>query len=301
MDLGGAAFPHELHQLTGGGATDYRVVDENHSPPLDGRGDRIELEADSPVTQHLARLDEGPPHVAVLDEPVGVGDAGFEGEPLSGRYAGLRDRHHHIGLDGMLHGEASTHLVPGGVDVLPVELGIGPGEVDELEYAELGIGRLERERSTASPRGVDDHHLSGGDLPDEAGTEDVEPGRLRGDDPSVVAQATEAKRPEPVGIADSDEPALIHQRQRKGSLEGRQDLDEGHFETPVVGSLVLDRPGNRLDHQLGVGGAPGSITDRRPGRAALVRFPLWARAIEVVPIWRWTGWAFSQQLEPVVE
>ena len=186
--------------------------------------------------QLLGGGDERPPDVAVLDQPVPVGNARLPGEALGGRHAGLRHRHHHVGLGRRLAGQLLAHPLPGGVDVLGVQLGVGPGEVDELEQAELRIGLGVALRADAGS--VDDDHLRRLDLPDGHRPDDVEPGRLAGQDPAPF-QPAEDQRAEPVGIPDADEAGVVHQHERKGPPQAGQDPLQRPFQVATVGARLV--------------------------------------------------------------
>src|SRR5690606_22590072 len=123
-------------------------------------------ETDAPVTKHLGGLDEGPAHIAVLDQPVVIRDAAGRGEALRRGDPRLGHRHHHVCIHRMLPGQTASHLGAGGVDVAPVHLAVGSGEVDELEETETWLDLYKRVIAPDSG-GVDDHPLARADLPDE--------------------------------------------------------------------------------------------------------------------------------------
>ena len=59
---------------------------------------------------------------------------------LRGGDARLGDRHHHVGVDRRLARELLAHALARRVHAVAVEHGVGTGEVDELEQAELRVG-----------------------------------------------------------------------------------------------------------------------------------------------------------------
>ena len=82
----------------------------------------------------------------------------------------------------------------------PVELAVGPGQVDELEDAQAGIDPTGGEGVQGpAPGGVDDDHLTRLDLAHEVGADDVQGGRLGGQHPPRVelAQAEGTEGPCP--------------------------------------------------------------------------------------------------------
>ena len=159
-----------------------------------------------------------------------------------------------------------AHALAGGVHRLAVEAAVGPGEVDELEQAQLGVDALGGEgRQRPGAGGVDDHHLARVELADEVGAHDVEGGRLRGQDPPVVEPA-QAQGAEAVGVAHPDHVGVVHQDQGEGALQLGQDLDQGPLEVAAVaagGDLGRHGDADELGHQVAVV-ADGAGQDARP-------------------------------------
>ena len=187
MDLGRAGLAEHLGELPLGGAPHDRVVDDHE--PLAGHvlPQRVELHAHGPSPQLLARGDEAAADVAVLHQALAERDAAAPGEALRRGHAGLGHAHDHVGLDGRLLGELLADVDAGLVDALVVEPGVGAGEVDELEQAELGVDPLVGEGAQRpGPGGVDDDHLAGVELAHEVGADDVERGALRGQHPAAA-------------------------------------------------------------------------------------------------------------------
>ncbi len=174
-------------------------------------------------------------------------------EALRGGDAGLGDRHHHVGFDHRLTGECLAHALARRVHALAVEVGVGPGEVDELEEAELGIGFGEA-LAVVQARRVDDDHLAGLDLAHEVGADDVERCGLAGEHPATL-DATEDQRPEPVGVAHADEVGLVHHHEREAALELRQHVGQRPLELlAVAAGLRLVLVADELGDERGVGG-----------------------------------------------
>ncbi len=67
------------------------------------------------------------------------------GVPLGGRDARVRDPHHEVRLHRRLLGQQLAHPAPRPVHLPAVEAGVGAGEVDELEDAEVGVHAVGRE------------------------------------------------------------------------------------------------------------------------------------------------------------
>ena len=215
----------------------------------------------------------------------------------------------------MLHRQLHPHPAARLVQVAPLHVRVGPGEVDQLEDAQGGcrLGEPDGPRRLA---GLEDDDLAGLDVADVLGADDVEarPSRTTGTSRrsrrrrstarrrgrrAAAGQAAEDERPEAERVADADDPPLVEDDQAVGAADPRQDPQER-----------LDRVGRRLvgeqrGQQLRVGrgrqpgataGAAGSSSSR-----VLTRLPLWPIASARRGPSRYVGWAFSQTVDPVVE
>ena len=69
---------------------------------------------------------------------------------------------------------------------------------------------------------VDHQQFAGLELPHEVGADRVEGRGLRRQHPAPVTERAQAQGPEPVRVADADEPMLIEDDQRKRPLQLRQ-------------------------------------------------------------------------------
>ncbi len=168
--------------------------------------------------------------------------------------------------DRALGGEQLAHAPAGAVDLVAVEHGVRPGEVDELEDAELGVEPLHREGlPRPHPAAVDHHHFAGLELADEGGADHVEGGGLRCQHPPRLElvgglQPTEAQRPEAVRVTDADQPVGVEEHEGEGPFERRHHRQEGLLEVlallppALVGQLGREGPAEQLGHQVAVGG-----------------------------------------------
>ena len=221
MHLGGPGLAQHLGELLLGGAPHDRVVDDDDALARHVLSERVELHPHGPRPELLAGSDEAAADVAVLHHALAVGDPAPPGEALRGGHARLRYAHHHVRLDGGLVGQLLADVHPGLMDALVVKPRVGSGEVHVLEEAQPWVDAIVGKRPQGSrPRGVDDHHLAGVELPHEVGADDVQRGALRGEHPTLVELA-EAQGAEPVGIAHTDDPALVHHDEGEGPLEAR--------------------------------------------------------------------------------
>ncbi len=171
---------------------------------------------------------------------------------LRGGDARLRHRHHHVGVDRRLARELLTHALARRVHALAVEVGVGTGEVDELEQAELGVGFGEALRVHA--RRVDHEHLARLDLAHEVRAHDVERRALARQHPPAL-DPTEHERPEAVRVAHADEVRLVHHHEREPTFELREHVQQRLFEVAAVGArLGVVVVGDELGDERGVGG-----------------------------------------------
>ena len=235
MYLGGAGLTEHPDQRTLGVAAHDRVV--HHDQPLAGDhfAQRVQLEPDTQLADGLAGLDEGTPHVGVLDQALAVGDAGLLGVADGGRSTRLGHRDDQVRGDRVLAGQPAAHVQPGGVHRPAGDRGVRSGQVDVLEDApgRSGVGEPER----AQPVGVDGDHLAGFDLADEGCADDVQARRLAADHPATV-QAAEHERVDAVGVAGRVERGLVHEHQAERTPQVPQHLQRGGLHGVVAGSPV---------------------------------------------------------------
>src|ERR1035437_1788139 len=90
----------------------------------------------STTTTLLARLDERARDVAVLDEPVVLGQTRGARETARGGVAGVGHGDHEIGVHGRLAPEDLAHAPARDLQRVPVHARVRAGEVDVLEHAE---------------------------------------------------------------------------------------------------------------------------------------------------------------------
>ncbi|MPM63467.1 hypothetical protein SDC9_110347 [bioreactor metagenome] len=247
MDLGRAGLAQHPDQRPLGVAAHDRVVDDDQALALDHVAQRVELQPDAELADGLGRLDERTSHVVVLDQALGVADAGFLGVADRGGHTGGRHRHHQVGLDRVLAGQRPADLDPGGVHRAAEDGGVGAGDVDVLEDAALPPDVGEPGRAQAV--GIDRDALPRLDLADERGADDVQGTGLRRDDPAALETA-QAQRPEALRVTGRVERLLVHEHQRERPPQVRQDLqrrgpqrlvveggDQGRQDRGVVGGI----------------------------------------------------------------
>ena len=124
LRTGLAEHPHE--GALGVTANDGVV---NHNEALAGNHglERVELQADTELTDGLRGLNEGSAHVGVLDQTVAVGDAGFFGVTNSGRDTGFGGGHDQVSLHRVLAGELTAHFNARFVDATTGNGGVRAG------------------------------------------------------------------------------------------------------------------------------------------------------------------------------
>ena len=185
--------------------------------------------------------------VAVLDQPVVLGQARGACEAVGGGVAGVGHRDHQVGVDRGLGGEDLAHSAAHLLQHPALEPRVGAREVDVLEDAvrrAVGGNDLPRLQPALGQR----HQLARSDLAHQLAADDVERAALGGD-AEAVAELAQRERPDPVRVAEGDHRALRHHHRRVGALETRHHR----------GDRVLDRA-RLLDREqrgddLGVRGA----------------------------------------------
>ena len=235
----GAGLAQHLGELLLRGAADDRVVDDDEPLAGDVLAQRVELHAHRPGAELLARGDEAAADVAVLHHALAERDAAAPGEALGRGHAGLGHAHHHVGLDGRLLGELLADADAGLVDALVVEAGVGPGEVDELEQAELA-GRSARPGTGCSERGPSASMttISPGSSSRTKWAPTMSRAGLSDASTQPVVELAEAQRAEAVRVAHADHAGLVHEHEGEGALEPGQHLGERPLEVAVVARLL---------------------------------------------------------------
>ena len=138
-----------------------------------------------------------------------------------GRGARLGHRDDQVGLDRVLLGQPAADLDAGGVHAAAGDRGVGPGQVDVLEDAALGLG--DREVLAAQAVLVDRDELARLDLADHRGADDVQRRGLAGDDPAAL-QPAEHQRADALRVAGGVEGVLVHEREAEGAAQLGQHL-----------------------------------------------------------------------------
>ena len=150
VHLGRARLAQHGHDRPLRVAADDRVVDDDDPLARDDVPERVQLQPDAALPDRLARLDEGPADIGVLDQSLPVRDAAGLGVADGGRGAGLRHRDDQVGLRRVLGGEPPADLDPGRLDA-PAGYGrVRAGQVHVLEQASPRL-RPGRRCGTAHP------------------------------------------------------------------------------------------------------------------------------------------------------
>ena len=152
------------------------------------------------------------------------------GVPDGGRRARLGHRDDQVGLGRVLLGQPAADLDPRGVHAAAGDRGVGPGQVDVLEDAALGLG--DREVLAAQPVLVDRDELAGLDLADHRGADDVQRRGLAGDHPATLEPA-EHQRAHALRVARRVERVLVHEREAEGAAQLGQHLHRGGLDRQV--------------------------------------------------------------------
>ena len=136
MNLLGPGASQQLDDVAAGGPADNRIVDHNHPLTAHRLRKGVELDSHRIFPLALARLDEGPADIAVLDKADPIWNAGSLCEAKRRIEAGIRHADDNIRLDGMLLPEQLAGAQTGCVHRSPLDHRIRAGEIDEFKDAE---------------------------------------------------------------------------------------------------------------------------------------------------------------------
>ena len=203
---GRPASRRRLHDLPARGPPHERIVDHRHPLALDGLAHGVQLHAHAHLAHGRGRLDERAAHVVVAREAVLQRHAGGDGV-AEGR-AVARVGHRRSRCRRATGRPAGDHARPCAlrdhVHGVAEDLGVGPGEVDQLEDAvgtARGGARPDGQASRcgrSAPRIIDD--LARLDLADVLGPGTGRARRSRRP-PSPARPAPDHQGPEAVGVA----------------------------------------------------------------------------------------------------
>src|SRR6516164_422463 len=160
----------------------------------------------------------------VADNPEFKGQPGFLGITDCRGHARIGDRDNDVGIDRALAGEFPSDALARLVDAPPLHDAVRAGEVDMLEDAETRIAIVKWPQALHAAR-ADDDDLSGCDIADKLGADDVERAGLRGEDPGV-GETAENQWPHSERIAHPNDLVLRKGYQRKGALDLPQGVDQ---------------------------------------------------------------------------
>ena len=158
---------------------------------------------------------------------------------------------------------------------------------------------------------VDRDQLTGLDLADHRGADDVQRGGLAGHDPAA-GQPAEHQRPETLRIPCRVQGPLVHEDQRVRAADQRQRgqrrfLDGGAARAVPAAAAGPRRPrrtarsGCRCRWSRRAPPAPAAGSTSAASSMVLIRLPLCPRARLADGVARNVGWAFSHTEAPVVE
>ncbi len=165
------------------------------------------------------------------------------------RHARIGHAEHEVGIDGKLAGQNAFHGASSLVDALPIDGGIGAGEINVLENAAarlFGLDGLQR----GNARIVDADDLARLHVAHEFGAHDVEAARLARNHPAAfVGKLAQAQRANAVRVAESV--------QRRGARQhhgiGAVDHFHGRFDALRKMVRLARVIANDLARNLGIG------------------------------------------------
>ena len=262
MHLGRSRLAQHADQGALGVAAHDGVIDDDQPRAGDHVSQRIQLQPDAQLADRLARLDEGPADVGVLDQPLPVRDAGSFGISNCRRRTRLGHRNHQIGIGRALARECPPHLNPNGVQPATGDHGVRPGQIHVLKQAALGVGL--GEGTTAQAIGVYGDHLAWRDFPDECGPHNVQRGGLTRDDPAAF-QPAKHQRPDALRIPRGVQGLFVHENQAERAAQPGQ-----HLKRRLLGVQAVEGGHKRRD-QRSVAGGVGHRSGKQ-GAGMLITF-----------------------------
>ena len=196
--------------------------------PAMASGSGFSLRRTASARSLLVRRDERPADVAVLHQPLAVGDPAGPGEALGRGDPRLGHAHDHVGVRRRLEPPAARPCGSGSRGPRGRRGGCRGGRCRRTRRCTAAA----RRRAATGPRGscgpsrVDHHQLARLDLAHEGGADDAQSRRLRGQHPALGrvgrAETAEAQRPEAERVAYPEEPLRAHQDEGERALEDRQ-------------------------------------------------------------------------------
>ena len=225
MNLFSPGFPQYPNNMGHRGAADDAVVHHYQPLPLNYFGQRVQLLADAQVAQPLFRLNKGAAYIAVLNQPIAVGNARLPGVAHGRRRRGVRNTHYQIGDNGMFPGQLRPHFPAGCIDQHPIQHAVRAGKVDMLENAHrppLGGAVIDGGTEAVA---VNDHRLSGLDVPRIFRAQMIQGAAFRGDNPALL-QSAQAQGPDAERIPGRQQGILGQGHYGKGPGQGTHTMEQ---------------------------------------------------------------------------
>ena len=257
MDLRRARVPQQADRLPAGGAPHDGIVDEDQALPLHHGADGVQLQSHAGLPLPLGGSDERPADVLVLRKADLIGDAGGSGVADGGVQPGVRDADHRVRLHRVLRRQEGPGPPARPADPGPIDHRIGPGKIDELEYAQPARHAAAAAPVRAHAGGVRRHHLAGLDIPQKLRAHRVQGAALGGEDDHPVLPAAHAQGPEAEGVPGGDQLRRGGDHQGVGPLQLVHGGGDGLLDAAAAEPLLHDHVGDDLGIRGGVeDGAP---------------------------------------------
>ena len=212
VHLARARLEQQAHNLARGRTPHDGVVHHHQPLACNHLAQGREFETHALLAQPLLRLNESARRVAVLNQPVAVGDARFGGVADRRRRARIGHGDHQVRVHRMLSRQNAPHPSAHLVQQSAVQVAVGAGEVDEFEHAQRVSGGGQPLVSV-QPVGVDDDNLAWGDLADKLRANRREGAGLRRQHPRR-AQPAQRQRAHTIRVAHANQLRRGQNRQR---------------------------------------------------------------------------------------
>ena len=135
VDFRGTGITQSDHQFSAGGPAHNRVVDHDDALASQHIRERVELDPNPGLSHRLRGLNKRPPHIAVLDQTIRVGNSTLLGKPDSSWNPRVGNADHQISIDGRLTGKGASNPLPVGVQRFAEKTTVRSSKINHLEDA----------------------------------------------------------------------------------------------------------------------------------------------------------------------
>ena len=242
-----------LNKLATGRATHDRIIDHHNAFAVEHIGKGIELHADAGFAHRLGGLNEGTTDVTVLDQTIGIGQSCGLGVTDRSGDARIWNTDHQISLHRRFPGKDLTDALAIAVQRFTEKPTVRPGEINHLEHAHARGGLNPALPLRGGVPGQEGDDLTGLNVINEGGPDDVEPTGFTAEHPlttGLLTERAEHQGPDAVSVAQAVERSRSADHQTEGALTERHRRGDRSLPVePTIHSLL-----NGKSNQLGIRG-----------------------------------------------